>query len=153
MARSWWRWARCWSNCKSIPRRQHDRHGLGVRQGPGRPQEQGGADAGSEGSEEGVSGDALERGGGGGDPAQGFSGVLVWCAIGFPHKGGDRGVGSGVVIGFQPVRLPSGNTRGAITAQTEGSGGVGLADGDVERVPGAVDAGECDVSLGGGAIG
>ena len=117
-----------------------------------RPQEQGGTHTGSKVPEKGVSGDALERGGGGGNLAQGFSGVLVWCAIGFPHKGGDRRVRSGVVIGFQPVRLPSGNTRGAITAQTEGSGGVGLADGDVEKVPGAVDAGECDVSLGGGAI-
>ena len=152
MARSWWRWARCWSNCKSIPRRQHDRHGLGVRQGPGRPQEQGGADAGSEGSEEGVSGDALERGGGGGDPAQGFSGVLVWCAIGFPHKGGDRGVGEAVVLGLQVGGEAGCHAGLGVAAQAEGLHGVGLADGHVKEVARAVNTGEGNIGFGGGFV-
>ena len=43
-----------------------------------RPQEQGGTHTGSKVPEKGISGDALERGGGSGNLAQGLSGVLVW---------------------------------------------------------------------------
>ena len=99
-----------------------------------------------------ISGDALERGGGSGNLAQGFSGVLVWCAIGFPHKGGDRGVGEAVVLGLQVGGEAGCHAGLGVAAQAKGLHGVGLADGHVKEVARAVDTGESNIGFGGGFV-